>query len=303
LINLSFLYPIFFLLLLFLLCFIYCKIQAKTIYFSKIEWLPKSRFDFDKDIIILVVIYILIVIALASPFQNSKIQNSNKRGRDLVLVLDTSGSMAQGGFDSDDKFKSKYDISISIIQDFVTNRFDDNIGIVVFGTFAYISSPLTYDINALKEMLSIMSNVGIAGDSTAIGDAIFSAIDTLKNSKAQEKVIILLTDGHHNAGVKSPKDTVDLAQKKDIKIYTIGIGKKGDYDETLLKTIAEKTGAKFFNSDNKDSLKKIYKEIDTLEPSPISSLSNYQIDNLYIYPAILAIFLLLFLLLKDEDII
>ena len=287
--------------LFFLLCFIYCKIQVKTIYFSKIEWLPKSRLNFDKDILLLIIIYILIVIALASPFKNSLISNNNKKGRDLVLVLDTSGSMAQGGFDSEDKFRSKYEISITLAQDFVTNRFDDNIAAVVFGTFAYIASPLTYDINALKEMLSLMSNIGIAGDSTAIGDAIFGAIDILKDSKAKEKVIILLTDGHHNAGVKSPKDAVILAQKKKIKIYTIGIGAKGDFDKTLLETISIKTGGKFFSSNSADGLKKIYKNIDNLEPSPIRSKSDNNIDNLYIYPLILAILLLLFLILKNEE--
>ena len=287
--------------LFFLLCFIYCKIQVKTIYFSKIEWLPTSKLNFDKDILLLIIIYILIVIALASPFKNSLISNNNKKGRDLVLVLDTSGSMAQGGFDSEDKFRSKYEISITLAQDFVTNRFDDNIAAVVFGTFAYIASPLTYDINALKEMLSLMSNIGIAGDSTAIGDAIFGAIDILKDSKAKEKVIILLTDGHHNAGVKSPKDAVILAQKKKIKIYTIGIGAKGDFDKTLLETISIKTGGKFFSSNSADGLKKIYKNIDNLEPSPIRSKSDNNIDNLYIYPLILAILLLLFLILKNEE--
>ena len=287
--------------LFFLLCFIYCKIQVKTIYFSKIEWLPTSKLNFDKDILLLIIIYILIVIALASPFKNSLISNNNKKGRDLVLVLDTSGYMAQGGFDSEDKLRSKYEISITLAQDFVTNRFDDNIAAVVFGTFAYIASPLTYDINALKEMLSLMSNIGIAGDSTAIGDAIFGAIDILKDSKAKEKVIILLTDGHHNAGVKSPKDAVILAQKKKIKIYTIGIGAKGDFDKTLLETISIKTGGKFFSSNSADGLKKIYKNIDNLEPSPIRSKSDNNIDNLYIYPLILAILLLLFLILKNEE--
>lgn len=288
--------------LFFLLCFIYCKIQIKSIYFSKIEWLPKNRLDFDKDIILLIIIYILIVISLASPFQNSLTQNKNKKGRDLVLVLDTSGSMAQGGFDIDDKFRSKYDISITLAKDFVTNRFDDNIGAVVFGTFAYTSSPLTYDINALKEMLSLMSNVGIAGDSTAIGDALFSAIDTLKNSKAKEKVIILLTDGHHNSGLKSPKDAVALAQKKRIKIYTIGIGTKGDFDKILLETISNQTEGKFFSANNRNGLQKIYKKIDALEPSPIRSKSNNNIDNLYSYPLIIAILLLLFLIVKNEEI-
>jgi len=145
--------------------------------------------------------------------------------------------------------------------------------VVVFGTFAYSASPLTYDLDALSYLLE-MTNVGLAGESTAIGDAIMQAIRTLSFGKARNKAVILLTDGYHNAGKTSPKEAVQKAKEKGIRINTIGIGKKRDYDAALLETIARETGARSYAADSAEALSKIYREIDTLEPSPIRG-ENY----------------------------
>ena len=107
-------------------------------------------------------------------------------------------------------------------------------GVVVFGTFAYTASPLTYDLESLSYLLE-MTNVGLAGESTALGDAIMQSIRTLSYGQAKNKAIILLTDGYHNAGKSSPKEAVKKAKEAGIKIYTIGIGKKSDYDVSLLR--------------------------------------------------------------------
>ena len=122
-----------------------------------------------------------------------------------MLILDTSGSMGERGFNKSDGSQSKYDISVSLAQAFIKNRADDNVGLVVFGTFAFTASPLTYDLKALNEMFRLMSNVGIAGTSTAIGDALIQGVNTLNAGVAKSKVLILLTDGNHNAGKSSPR--------------------------------------------------------------------------------------------------
>ena len=294
-------YPQALLLLLLLPCFILCKIKAKTIYFSKPEWLPKQSFSWNSLLLLSMLIYTLLVIALASPFSYNSSLASEKKGRDLVLVLDTSGSMAERGFNKEDKSQNKYDISVSLAKAFIKNRYDDNIGLVVFGTYAFCASPLTYDLKALSEMFNLMSDVGIAGTSTAIGDALMQGLRTLKAGDAKSKVIILLTDGKHNAGKSSPHQAVTLAKKMGVKVYTIGIGKRGEYDEKLLKTIAKESGGKSFFASTAKELEGVYDEIDELEPSSIRSEQYFNKEEYFSYPLFLAMVLLLFLIWRYEE--
>jgi Ca-activated chloride channel family protein len=299
-VNFSFFYPYALLLLVLLPCFIYCKQKVKRVYFPKEEWLPKQSFIWDNLLLWTMLIYTLLELALASPFTYSSEASSQKKGRDLVLVLDTSGSMGERGFNEQDKTQTKYDISVALAKAFIENRHDDNVGLVVFGSFAFTASPLTYDLKALNEMFELMSAVGIAGTSTAIGDALMQGLSTLKSGQAKSKVLILLTDGVHNAGRASPREAVTLAQKKGVKIYTIGIGKKENYDVSLLKDIAKDSGAKSFFCQNADELEDVYEYISKLEPSPIRSEQYLNKEELAIYPLILAIFLLSFILFRDE---
>ncbi|MEA2028953.1 MAG: VWA domain-containing protein [Campylobacterota bacterium] len=294
----SLLYPLALLLLPLAGCFIYCKNKPKHIYFSKLEWLPKSFIKFDKDRWIVIAIFILLVSTLATPYLTSSYDNHHKKGRDLVLAIDTSGSMAQSGFDSEDSFKSKYDIAVELTQSFIQKRHDDNLALVIFGSYAYIASPLTYDLNGLGEMLHLMSSVGIAGDSTAIGEALFQSIQALKNSTTKNRVIVLLSDGVHNAGSISPKDSVKLAQKEGIKIYTIGIGE--GYDREMMRLIAKESNGKAFDAKNSKDLKAIFEQIDTLEPSPLRSEGGLNVEKLHIYPLLLAILLLGYLVFRDR---
>ena len=297
----SFLYPQALVLLLLLPCFIFCKIKAKTRYFSKPEWLPKQSFTWDNLLLLVMLIYTLLVLALASPFSYSSSLASQKKGRDLVLVLDTSGSMAERGFNKNDKSQSRYDISVSLAKAFIKNRYDDNIGLVVFGTYAFSASPLTYDLKALSEMFYLMSDVGIAGTSTAIGDALMQGLRTLKAGEAKSKVLILLTDGQHNAGKNSPHQAVALAKERGVKVYTIGIGKKGDYDEKLLSTIAKESGAKSFFASTSAQLEGVYKEIEALEPSDIHSEQYLNKEEYFVYPLFLAMLGLALLLWRYEE--
>lgn len=294
-------YPLVLLLLLLLPCFIWCKIKVKTLYFSKPEWLPKQSFLWDNLLLLVMLIYTLLVVALASPFSYTSELASEKKGRDLVLVMDTSGSMAERGFSKEDKAQSKYEISVQLAKDFIVKRHDDNIGLVVFGTYAFSASPLTYDLNALGEMFELMSDVGIAGTSTAIGDAMMQGLRTLNAGEAKSKVLILLTDGQHNAGKNSPRETVNLAKERKVKVYTIGIGNQGDYDKSLLETIAKETGAKSFFASSANELEKVYESIEELEPSLIRSEQYLNKEHYFSYPLVLAMIGLAFLLLRYEE--
>jgi Ca-activated chloride channel family protein len=241
------------------------------------------------------------VLALSKPFVYDAKSNTHKKGRDLILVLDASGSMGERGFDADDRLKNKFDSNIALAKDFIKQRHDDNMGVVIFGTFAYTASPLTYDLSSLSHLLEF-TDIGIAGDSTAIGDALSQAIRTLSFGEAKSKAIILLTDGYHNAGQRSPKTSVALAKEKQIKVYTIGIGKRSSYDASLLDTIAKETGAKSYGASSAKDLKDIYQDISKLEPSPIRS-ENYLNQRLLImFPLSLIFIILLFwVLLAKKD--
>jgi Ca-activated chloride channel family protein len=239
------------------------------------------------------------VFALSKPFIYDSSSNQHRKGRDLILAIDASGSMGQSGFDTKNRFKNKFETTLELSQSFIQNRFDDNMGVVIFGTFAYTSSPLTYDLNSLSYLLGLI-NVGIAGDSTAIGDAIIQSIRTLSYGDSKNRSIILLTDGYHNAGKTSPKVAVEKAKELGVKIYTIGIGKKSDYDEALLITIAKETNAKSYSASTSNELSKVYQDIESLEPSPIRS-ENYLNQKLQIiYPLILVFILLLLWIIRSE---
>jgi len=237
-------------------------------------------------------LFSLMVFALAKPFVYDAKANQHKKGRDLILAIDASGSMAQSGFDGKDRFKTKYKTTLTLSRDFIKKRFDDNMGVVVFGTFAYTASPLTYDLESLSYLLE-MTNVGLAGESTALGDAIMQSIRTLSYGLATNKAIILLTDGYHNAGQSSPKEAVKKAKALGIKIYTIGIGKKSDYDVALMETIAKESGAKSYAASSAKALSNIYKEINSLEPSTIRSENYLNQRLLILYPLALVFMLLL----------
>ena len=289
----------FFLLLLLLPCFLWCKEYSKVYYFPKLSWLRRQSPLLSWEPWLKMLIFTLMVTALARPFVYDASGNAHKKGRDLILAIDASGSMAESGYNSKDRFKNKYESTIALAKAFTQKRLDDNMGVVVFGTFAYTASPLTYDLDALSYLLD-MTNVGLAGESTAIGDAIMQSIRTLSFGEAENKAVILLTDGYHNAGQTSPKTAVAKAKEKGIKIYTIGIGKKSDYDAALLETMAKESGGKSYAADSAEALKKVFKEIDRLEPSKIRGENYLNQKLLIVFPLGLAALLLLAWMLYER---
>lgn len=279
-------------LLLLLPCFLWCKQYSRPYYFPKLAWVTRQSPLLSWEPWLKMSLFALMVFALAKPFVYDARADQHKKGRDLILAIDASGSMAQSGFDAKDRLKTKYNTTLDLSKDFITKRFDDNMGIVLFGTFAYTASPLTYDLESLSYLLE-MTNVGLAGESTAIGDAIMQSIRTLSYGQAQNKAIILITDGYHNAGRSSPKAAVQKAKEAGIRIYTVGIGNKSDYDASLLEAIAKQSGAKSYAASSAEALAKIYEEINTLEPSAIRSENYLNQRVLMVYPLGLVFVLLL----------
>ena len=298
--HFTFASPWFLLLLLLLPCFVWCRDYGTRFYFSKTEWLGTEHPLFALQTWLKILAFTGMVTALAGPFVYESKGHNSKKGRNLVLAIDASGSMAQSGFDAKDRFKSKYETTLALAKAFIKKRHDDNIGAVVFGTFAYTASPLTYDLDALSALLA-MTNVGIAGESTAIGDAIMQSLRTLSFGKAKQKVIVLITDGYHNAGTHSPKEAVAKAKKEGVKIYTIGVGKRRDYDAALLETIAKATGAKSYGAVNAEALHTVFEDIASLEPSPLRG-ENYLNQHLLIFlPLTGAILIILWLFWKETQ--
>ena len=261
-------------------------------YFPKISRVPSARFGFQKEPLLYAGLFALSVTALASPVTYDRLAASERHGRDLVLAIDTSGSMAESGFDRAHPMKRKYDVLTDLVRSFLTKRHDDNIGLVIFGSFAYAASPVTYDLKALEAIVG-MTDVGIAGESTAIGEGIDQALRALKFGHAKKKVIVLITDGYQNAGSVSIKDAVTKAKKAGVTIYTIGIGKPGDFDRKLLEKIAEETGGKSFAASDAEDLKSVFDKLDTLEPSPIRSHTMINRKPLYPYPLIAGMIVLI----------
>ena len=279
-------------LLLLLPCFLWCKQYSKPYHFPKLSWVIRQSPLLSWEPWLKMGLFTLMVFATAKPFVYDASSDQHKKGRDLILAIDASGSMAQSGFHTKDRMKTKYEIITELSKDFIAKRFDDNMGVVVFGTFAYTASPLTYDLESLSYLLE-MTNVGLAGESTALGDAVMQSIRTLSYGEAKNKAIILLTDGYHNAGQHSPKEAVKTAKELGIKVYTIGIGKKSDYDVSLLETIAKESGAKNYAASSAKALSKVYEDINALEPSTIRSENYLNQRLLILYPLVLVFVLLL----------
>lgn len=295
--NFEFQYPAAFILLLLIICIYKCPLSIKKIIFPHTQLFTNYTSWFNREKLLYSLILTLLVTALASPISYDSKSAQQRKGRDLVFALDTSGSMGESGYSSENSKESKFFILQKLIKSFVKKRFDDNVGVVVFGSYAFSSVPITYDMHALNYMLDYLE-VGMAGTSTAIGDGIARSLELLQKSYAKSKVIILISDGYQNSGTTKIKDAVARAKELNVKIYTIGLGKESDYDKKLLEKIASDTGGHAFNAQNAEALEKVYKELNALEPSKIRSEHYLNKEMLFSYPLAFAILLLLYLLSK-----
>lgn len=296
--GIEFEFPFLLVLLVLIICIYWCPLSVRRYIFPHTHLFSLSTHWLNKQRVLYSLIFASLVVALASPISYEQKLSDKRKGRDLVFVLDTSGSMAENGFDEDDEQKSKFEVLQEVLAEFIKHRYDDNVGVSIFGSFAYSAVPLSYDMQAINYLLNFI-DVGIAGDSTAIGEGLHSALEILKVTQAKERVIILVTDGYQNSGSISIRDAVKRASDMQVRIYTIGIGKKGSYDEKLLLKIAEDSDGKSFEARDADMLKKVYKEIDALEPSEIRSAHYLNKTSLFVVPLVLASLLLFFLLYSN----
>ncbi len=274
-------------------CFYKCREEIVKRLFVHLELFSLKRPRFWIQDILKLLIAVLILVSLASPILIDKSNPLNRKGIDIVLAIDASGSMRASGLS--EIRESRFKTVQRVVRDFIAKRLNDNVGVVLFGDYAFIASPVTYEKEIVSEMVSYLQT-GMAGDNTAIGEGIEQAIRALIYSKAKNKVIILLSDGEHNSGRISPKDAVKIAQEQGIKIYTIAVG--DDFNPALLQEIAAQTGGKSFAAINEDELKGVYEEINTMESSQIKSQQFLKKEYFYQYVLAFTFFLLCLYILR-----
>jgi Ca-activated chloride channel family protein len=227
-------------------------------------------------------------------------------GRDLMLAVDLSGSMEEQDFFINKKPVDRLTAEKGVAGDFINRRVGDRVGLILFGTQAYLQTPLTFDRKTVMTLLN-EAVIGLAGDNTAIGDAIGLAVKRLKNEQANSRVLVLMTDGANTAGEVSPLKAAELAAAQHLKIYTIGIGADEmivrsffgnrkvnpsvDLDEKTLIKIAESTGGQYYRARNTDELNNIYMRLDELEPVEKDKQYFRPRSELYFWPLSLALFL------------
>ena len=268
-------------------------------------------------IFLLALVWGLMVLALCRPQWVGKPIPVKNEGREILLVVDISNSMSEEDFQYKNKMYSRLTAVKNVIDNFIDKRTSDRIGLVLFGTQAYLQAPLTYDKQSVKEILW-NADAGMAGNSTSIGDAVGVALKNLAESegKPENKVIILLTDGENNDGSLSLPQAIALAKEEGVKIYTIGAGSDSEnffgglfsipvntgLDEESLQALAAETKGNYFRAKDVNSLFQIYNEIDKLEPMTSEGRYVQEVKELYPYAAAMALILFMMLVLLAKRI-
>ena len=270
-------------------------VAPKTPLRARFAWLPFA---------LETVAALLMIVALARPQRVTRTATNDRYGIDIVIALDASGSMAAEDF----RPRNRFAVAKDLIGDFISKRQDDRIGIVTFGVRAATRVPITYDREIAGAILE-RAQVGENGDGTAIGHAIATAVNRLRQSKSRSRVIILVTDGVNNAGSIDPSTAAQLAAKFGIKIYTIGVGSRGpvpiplkredpftgeivttyqivraDIDEESLAQIARVTGGAYFRATDTRAMAEVLDRISKLEKSRLTAPKSEKIDELYLPP-------------------
>ena len=239
---------------------------------------------------------VLFIIALARPVEEHSESETTIEGVDIVLAMDISGSMLAQDFKPD-----RLEASKAIAAEFIADREGDRISVVAFAGEAFTQCPLTSDRGAVQTSLSRLRS-GVIDDGTAIGNGLATAINRLRESSAKSKVVVLVTDGVNNSGQISPRMAADIARDLEVKVYTIGVGRRGqapmpamdpygnfmmvmadvEIDEDVLREIAKVTGGKYFRAENSDALTKIYEEIDQMEKSKVQVTDYISYEELFL---------------------
>ncbi|NTV14610.1 MAG: VWA domain-containing protein [Desulfobulbaceae bacterium] len=269
-------------------------------------------------LLLLVLIWFLLVSAGARPQWLGGPAALPAVGRDLMLAVDISGSMAQEDMVIGMTPVARLDLVKKVVGDFLARRVGDRVGLLLFGTEAYLQAPLTFDRQTVKTLLN-EALIGFAGKKTSLGDAIMLAVKHLKDRPAASRVLILLTDGSNTAGNIAPLTAADLAAQSGVRIYTVGVGAAemvvrtffgnqrvnpaADLDEPTLAQIAAATSGRYFRARDSAELEKIYQVIDQLEPVAQESEIYRPVQSLYYWPlagALALSFLVALLLVAGE---
>ncbi len=292
--HFSFQYPyLLALIVLFWVCDRFCPARTQAIYFPHIGALISASGTKSHLLAFLKWFGIVsLLVALASPVTTKEYKDTKKRGRDIMLVIDSSGSMRQRGFDPNDPFKSKFEVVKEVVTDFVKKRKNDRLGLINFADVAFVASPLTFEHDFLENIIS-MQRLGLAGQKTAINDALVQTYNILSKSDAKSKIAILLTDGQDTASTIGADQVLKMVKEGDIRLYTIGIGTQMDFNGPYLKALSDAGKGKFFAATDSSGLKEIYDQIDKLETSKIKNKKIVQHNYYYLYPLIFAILSLL----------
>lgn len=243
--------------------------------------------------------WIFFVLAAMRPIAYQDTMTLPREARNIMLAIDVSGSMGEKDYNINGLPVSRLSMVKTVVNDFIKNRADDNIGMVVFGSEAFTYAPLSYDKKTLRDLFGEVE-LGIAGEQTAIGDAVALSVQGVQNAPADSRIVILLSDGYSNAGSVSVAQGVELAKKLGVKIYTIGVGARqrmiqslmgmmmlgggSDLDEKTLKAIADATGGKYFRAASTDELQEIYQTIDALEQVQSDELAAKPQTELFYIP-------------------
>jgi len=252
----------------------------------------------------------LLVLASSRPQWLGEPIEQGVSGRDLMLAVDLSGSMEAKDFILNDKAVDRLTATKKVASEFIEQRVGDRLGLILFGTQAYLQTPLTFDRKTVQTLLN-ESALGLAGENTAIGEAIGLAVKRLQSQEASSRVLILLTDGANTAGNVTPLKAAELAAQQQLKIYTIGIGAdemivksffgsqkinpSRDLDEKTLTAIAETTGGQYFRARDTAELQKIYQILDQLEPVEKDQQYFRPRSELFFWPLGLALGLAFFI--------
>ncbi len=275
---------------------------------KQVKTSPKKRLRHSL-FVLRVIAVILLIVVLARPQSGQKEAEVSTEGVDIILAMDISSSMLAEDF----KPKNRLEAAKVVAADFVKGRTNDRIGLVVFAAESFTQCPLTLDYGIVVRFLDEIQT-GMVDDGTAIGMAIGNCVNRLRDSKAKSKVVILLTDGRNNRGELDPITAAKVAKAFDVRIYTIGAGKRGDalypvddplfgkryvrvpvqIDEDLLKQVADITGGKYFRATDKTSLEQIYDEIGQMEKTKIEVTEYTRYSELFL-PYLIASLLLLLL--------
>lgn len=256
-------------------------------------------------------VWLLLILAAARPQWLGEATALPLSGRDMLLAIDLSGSMEMPDFTRDGKPVTRLDVVKATAGEFIAARVGDRLGLLLFGSRAYLQTPLTFDRDTVQAMLSD-ATLGLAGKETAIGDAIGLAVLRLRESTDQ-RVVILITDGANTAGEVSPLIAADIAAQEGVRIYTIGVGAEEmrvnnpvfgrqqivnpsrDLDEATLTGIAQRTQGRYFRAKDTEALQQIYAEIDELEPRASDDAVFRPRIELYPWPLAIALIISMWL--------